>query len=190
MLDVPTHKKLSGILNDPAFLSAVKKSNSVKHTLLKGEEIEMTPFAWFTAENRIITTLDTAADKLFTEITGNIERLKNIAFAKMLVLFSLLLLTFYMFYLFKRLIPFLLKREGLERLLDKTLEHAVIEDTIDLDTTEGIDKSYQILEQSIDKISVENAKRKKPMRQKVFFLPICLMKSARRSTVLSVLPIC
>ncbi len=170
MLDAPTHKKLSGILNDPAFLSAVKKSNSVKHTLLKGEEIEITPFAWFTAENRIITTLGTAADKLFAEITGSIEQLKNIAFAKMIILFSLLLLTFYMFYLFKRLIPFLLKREGLERLLDKTLEHAVIEDTIDLDTTEGIDKSYQILEQSIDKISVEKRKAEKANAAKSIFL--------------------
>ncbi len=170
MLDTPTHKKLSGILSDPAFLSAVKKSNSIKHTLLKGEEIEITPFAWFTAENRIITTLGTAADKLFAEITGSIEQLKNIAFAKMIILFSLLLLTFYMFYLFKRLIPFLLKREGLERLLDKTLEHAVIEDTIDLDTTEGIDKSYQILEQSIDKISVEKRKAEKANAAKSIFL--------------------
>ncbi len=170
MLDTQTHKKLSGILNDPSSLAAVKKSNSAKHTLLKGEEIKMSPFAWFTAENHLINTLSKAADKLFAEISGNIEHMKNIAFAKMIVLFSLLLLTLYMFYLFKRLIPFLLKREGLERLLDKTLEHAVIEDTIDLDTTEGIDKSYQILEQSIDKISIEKRKAEKANAAKSIFL--------------------
>ncbi len=169
-LNTSTQKKLSGILNDPVFLSAVKKSNSVKHTLLKGEEIEITPFAWFTAENSIITTLGTAADKLFAQISASIERLKNIALTKMIALFSLFLLTFYMLYLFKQLIPFLLKREGIEKLLDKTLEHAVIEDTIDLDTTEGIDKSYRILEQSIDKITVEKRKAEKANAAKSIFL--------------------
>ena len=169
-LDTQTRKRVSAILNDSAYLSARTKCDAVKRTLLKGDAVQMTPFAWFKAENHMITALNIVADRLFIEITESIEQLQTIAFAKMIVLFSLLLLTLYMFYLFKRLVPFLLKREGLERLLDKTLEHAVIEDTIDLNTTAGVDKSYQILEQSIDKIAIEKRKAEKANAAKSIFL--------------------
>ncbi len=163
-------KPLSKVLHTPDFTTALKKSETVKRLLLKGEEVNLAPLTWFTIENSKILTLSQATELLFKEISAKIEQLKNIAFAKMVLLFLIFSAALYMLYIYRRLVPFLLQRKGLETLLDKTLEHALIEDTLDLNTTEGIEKSYQILEQSIDKISVEKRKAEKANAAKSIFL--------------------
>ena len=169
-LDKAHKQRLSKLLNQPDFLSAVKKSDAVKRMLLKEEEVHLPLIEWFTIENSKIVTLNQATNTLFVEMLSKVETLKNIALAKMIALALLFFFTLYLFYIYKRLVPFLLETKGLETLLDKTLEHALIEDTIDLDTTEGIEKSYQILEKSIDKISVEKRKAEKANAAKSIFL--------------------
>ncbi|RUM68785.1 MAG: hypothetical protein DSZ05_00575 [Sulfurospirillum sp.] len=169
-LSAAERKEISKVLQSPDFQKALKESTAIKKSLLKGEDIDTTPFAWFTAENRQIAAVSEAAQRLFSEISQSIEYLKNSSLIQMVLLSTLFLITLYMFYVYRRLVPFLQKRKGLETLLDKTLEHAVIEDTIDLDTTEGIERSYQILEQSIDKITVEKRKAEKANAAKSIFL--------------------
>ena len=169
-LDKSIRSEISKLLNTPQFLSAVKESDAIKRALLKGEEVDIDPMTWFTTETAKIVTINEATNILFSHIISTLKQAKNLAFVRMLLLAALLLLTFYLFYLYRRLVPFLLNTKGLESLLDKTLEHALIEDTINLNTTEGIEKSYKILEESINKIAVEKKKAEKANAAKSIFL--------------------
>ena len=163
-------RNISKLLNSPSFLTTVKKSDAVKRALLTDEETSVSAMEWFTLETSKIVTINEATNILFARIIEQIEHLKNIAFFKMILLSLILLATLYMIHIYQKLVPFLIQTKGLETLLDKTLEHALIEDTLDLDSTEGIEKSYQILEQSIDKIAVEKKKAEKANAAKSIFL--------------------
>ncbi len=169
-LDPESKKRISKILNNSAYLTALKKSEIIKETLLKGENVPLSPLEWFSIENGKILTINQASNVIFKELVSQIDQLKNFAIAALVLLAGLFFLSLYMLFVYKQLIPFLVQTKGLETLLDKTLEHAVIEDTIDLSTTEGIGKTYQILEQSIDKIAVEKRKAERANAAKSIFL--------------------
>ncbi len=162
--------EIKSLLNAPQFLQAVKRSDTIKRALLKGESVTATPMEWFTIETAKIVTINEAVNTLFSHIAIVLKKLENSALAKLLLLSALFLLTLYLFYIYRRLVPFLLDTKGLESLLDKTLEHALIEDTIDLNDTEGVRKSYEILEEGINKIAVEKRKAEKANAAKSIFL--------------------
>ncbi len=170
MLRPDQRSEITRLLNQPQFLTAVKESDGIKRALLKGDTVDRKPLEWFTTETAKIVSLNDAANLLFGKITAALDHKKNIALFKMLLSALLFFVALYLIYIYRRLIPFLLKTEGLEKLLDKTLEHAMIEDTIDLNTTEGVEKSFKILNESIDKIAVEKRKAEKANAAKSIFL--------------------
>ena len=170
MLPISDKKEIDALLKSPQFLAAVKKSDAIKRTLLKGEVLEVKPMEWFTAETAKMVTLNEASNTLFGKILTTIEGEKYFALAKMIVLALLFFLSLYLFYLYRKLIPFLTDTTGLERLLDKILEQGIIEDTLDLHTTEGIEKAHRLLEESIDKIAIEKRKAEKANAAKSIFL--------------------
>lgn len=169
-LDIQQRSEIAKALNAPEFLQAVKKSDAIKRALLKGEEPAVKPMEWFTTETAKIVTLNDTTNTLYARIISIVKSRKNMALVSMVLLASLFLFSLYLLLIYKKLIPFLLRTAGLESLLDKTLEHAVIEDTIDLNTTEGVEKAYKILEESVDKIAVEKKKAEKANAAKSIFL--------------------
>ncbi len=169
-LDPEQRSEISAALNAPEFLAAVKKSDTIKRALLKGEKPQVTPMEWFTTETAKIVTLNDTTNTLYAKIISIIKSEKNLALLKMILLALLFAFNLWLFYIYRKLVPFLLRTTGLEALLDKTLEHALIEDTIDLNTTDGVEKAYQILEESINKIAVEKRKAEKANAAKSIFL--------------------
>ena len=169
-LDKAYKQQLAKLLNRPEFQTALKKSESVRRMLLSSKNVPLPPIEWFTIENAKIVAINEATDLLYADMIGKVDFLKNVTLVRMILLGLLTLFTLYLLYIYRRLVPFILNTKGLETLLDKTLEHAVIEDTIDLNTTEGVTRSYQILEQSIDKIAIEKRKAEKANAAKSIFL--------------------
>ncbi len=169
-LQPPIRKEISSFLNDPSFLVSVKKSDAIKRALLKEEAVETKPLEWFTIETNKIVSVNEAARILFKKIFSKTKNSKNFELLKLILLSLILLSTLYMFYIYKRLFPFLTNTSNLEKLLDKTIEYALIEDTINLNTTEGIKQTYDVVEKTVDKISVEKRKAEKANAAKSIFL--------------------
>ena len=167
----PEYKRdIQTYLQDPSFAKAIKESDSIKRSLLKEEEINIEPLKWFNAESSKIITLNKASGILFSNIITSIKKNETFSLIKLFTLVALLLLSLYMFFVFRKLYPFLTNKKGLENLLDKTIEYALIEDTIDLDTTQGVEKTYKIVEDTVDKIAIEKKKAEKANAAKSIFL--------------------
>ncbi len=161
---------INKFLNDQAFLKAIKQSDTIKRSLLKEEEITIEPLAWFNAESSKIYTLNKASSTLFNNMISLIKTNEKFSLIKFFILLAILLASLYMFFVFRKLYAFLTNKKGLEKLLDKTIEYALIEDTIDLDTTQGVEKTYKIVEDTVDKIAVEKKKAEKANAAKSIFL--------------------
>ncbi len=157
-------------LNNPGFLKSIKESDRIKRSLLKDEEVQTKPLTWFNAETNKIIALNKASATLFSNIIHQIKTSENFALIKLLILGLLFIASLYMFYIYKKLYGFLTDKRGLEKLLDKTIEYALIEDMIDLNTTQGVKKTYEIVEDTVDKIAVEKKKAEKANAAKSIFL--------------------
>ncbi len=163
-------KEISSFLDDPSFLVSVKKSDAIKRSLLKGDKIDTKPLEWFSTETNKIISLNQATETLFKKILDYTKNSKNFELLKLIVLSLILFSTLYMIYIYQKLVPFLTNTSGLEKLLDKTIEYALIEDTVNLSTTEGIEQTYKVVEKTVDKISVEKRKAEKANAAKSIFL--------------------
>ncbi len=169
-LEPAIRKEISSFLDDPSFLVSVKKSDAIKRALLKGDSIDTKPLDWFGTETSKIVSLNQATETLFKKILEHTKNYKNYELLKFILLSLVLLSTLYMIFISKKLVPFLTNTSGLEKLLDKTIEYALIEDTVNLSTTEGIERTYKVVEKTVDKISVEKRKAEKANAAKSIFL--------------------
>ena len=163
---------LDTILLDANFLTAVKESDKIKRSLIEefGSIESIDPINWFSYETDKLVYINKFSNNLYTQIVTELKNQKKSLMIKMTILGLLLILSFYMLYLYKKFYHFLHDTSGLEKLLNKIVKYGLIEEAIDLRTTTGIEKTYSIIENSVDKIAVEKKKAERANAAKSIFL--------------------
>ncbi len=163
---------LNKILTEEGFSLAIKKSDQIKRTLLNSPSAlnQINPVQWFTMETDKLVYINKFSNTLQREMAEEIQRQESILLIKMFLLGFLLAFSFYMLYLYKKLYRFLHNTEGLENLLSKIIKYGLIEEAIDLGTTTGIERTYSVIESSVDKIAIEKKKAERANAAKSIFL--------------------
>ena len=162
--------ELKEILNDATFIQALKETQKIKKELLQATHSKINPIDWFTKETQKIMAVNNVTNRLFTHITKSIDNTKNRALWKGVIAALILLLALYMLYTYNRFYEHLYSTKGIEGILNKIIDYALIEDTIDLGSTEGIHKTYSVIESTVDKIAVEKRKAERANAAKSIFL--------------------
>jgi signal transduction histidine kinase/CheY-like chemotaxis protein len=169
-LNQKTKDELKKIINDKTFISAIKETQETKKELLENSTNKTDPINWFTKETQKIMGTNRVTNAIFSNIEKELKSDKKLELIKAIISALLLLLSLYMLYIYKRLHKHLYSTKGVEGVLNKILGYALIEDTIDLGSTEGIEKTYRVIEESVDKIAVEKRKAEKANAAKSIFL--------------------
>jgi len=169
-LDTQTKEKLKNVLNESAFISVIKETQAIKKTLLENRNAQVNPIDWFTKETQKIMSVNKVTNQIFTHLDESIQSAKQSAIIMALIAGLLLLLSFYMLYTYSKFYNHLYSTKGIEGILNKIIDYALIEDTIDLGTTAGIDKTYSVIENTVDKIAIEKRKAERANAAKSIFL--------------------
>ncbi len=171
-LNSETLNIITPMLNDQNFLSAIKETDKIKRNLIQNPSSidKIKQISWFTTETKKILDINKIANHLFSNIKKDLDREKLISLIKSILLGIAFLLSLYMLFVYSKIHKYIFNTTGLERLLDKTFNYSLVEDTVDLNTPEGIDKTYDIIESSVDTIAVEKRKAQKANAAKSIFL--------------------
>jgi signal transduction histidine kinase/CheY-like chemotaxis protein len=169
-LDPDIQAELKDILNDATFINALKETQKIKRELLKNTHVKINPIDWFTKETQKIMGVNNVTNRLFIYLTQSIDEAKDVALWKGVIASLLLLLSLYMLYTYSRFYEHLYSTKGIEGILNKIIDYALIEDTIDLGSTEGIHETYSIIENTVDKIAIEKRKAERANAAKSIFL--------------------
>jgi len=169
-IDKKTQDELQNILNDKKFIDAIKDSNSIKKRLLESNSSNIEPVKWFTKETQKIMGINSVANFLFNKFEIELKKSKRLALVKLILSSLLFLFSLYALYIYKKMYKHLYSTKELEKVLDKIIDYAMIEDTIDLNSTQGVEKTYSIISNSVDKIELEKKKAEKANAAKSIFL--------------------
>ena len=163
---------LDSILSDVNFVTAVKESDKIKRALLQDGDTthNINPLDWFSHETDKLVYINKLSNNLYSQMDNELEKQKTSSMIQMVLLGLLLALSLYMLYLYKKFYHYLHDTKGLEKLLNKIVKYGLIEDTIDLRTTTGVEKTYSIIENSVDKIAIEKKKAERANAAKSIFL--------------------
>ncbi len=169
-LDTETKEDLKDVLNKSAFISVIKETQKIKKSLLQSHASTVNPINWFTKETQKIMSVNKVTNRIFSKLNETIQAEKEKALWMAIIAGLLLLLSFYMLYTYSKFYAHLYSTKGIEGILNKIIDYALIEDTIDLGTTEGIDKTYSVIENTVDKIAIEKRKAERANAAKSIFL--------------------
>jgi signal transduction histidine kinase/CheY-like chemotaxis protein len=169
-LDTETKSLLKDLLNESQFISAIKETQKIKKELLETSRTQVNPITWFTKETQKIMSVNKVTNRIFGLIEEKIERLSQEALLMAAIAGLLFLLSLYMLYTYYKFYDHLYSTKGIEGILNKIIDYALIEDTIDLGTTEGIHKTYSVIENTVDKIAIEKRKAERANAAKSIFL--------------------
>ncbi|HIP59473.1 MAG TPA: hypothetical protein EYH01_03485, partial [Campylobacterales bacterium] len=162
---------LQSILTDANFITAVQESDKMKRVLLQESQTDsINPLEWFSYETDKLVYVNKLSNNLYTEMLSELKNQKDNSMLQMILLGTLLALSLYMLYIYTKFYHFLHDTKGLEKLLSKIVKYGLIEDTIDLRTTTGVEKTYAIIENSVDKIAIEKKKAERANAAKSIFL--------------------
>ncbi len=169
-LDAQTKEDLKDLLNENNFITVIKETQAIKKSLLESHNSVINPINWFTKETQKIMSVNKVTNRIFSKLNETIEVEKTHALWMAIIAGLLLLLSFYMLYTYNKFYAYLYSTKGIEGILNKIIDYALIEDTIDLGTTEGINKTYSVIENTVDKIAIEKKKAERANAAKSIFL--------------------
>ncbi len=169
-LDEETKADLKEVLNERELLTVIKETQEMKKELLQSNNYTINPINWFTKETQKIMSINKVTNSIFNKIENALTESQNQSYLLAAIAGLLFLLSLYMLYTYKKFYEYLYSTKGLEGILNKIIDYALIEDTIDLGTTEGIDKTYSVIENTVDKIAVEKRKAERSNAAKSIFL--------------------
>ena len=164
---------ITNILTANNFSKLSKDSTKMKKEIfakINSGNYLIKPIEWFQNETKKIVTINTASNNINTILVDKISQYESKQLIELIISALVFLFSLYMFYLYIKLNPYLNSTIGLERLLDKIIDYALMEDTINLGTTEGIEKAYDIIEETVDKIAIEKKKAQRANASKSIFL--------------------
>ncbi len=158
-------------LNSPKFKEALKETREIKRSILEGKNSQnINIINWFAKESRKISEINKVSNEISSEIEIVSEKERQKVYIQTAVATFLLLLSFYMLYIYRKLYNYLNSTKGLEGILNKILDYALIDDSIDLGTIEGVNKTYSLIEDTVSKIAIEKRKAERANAAKSIFL--------------------
>ncbi len=158
-------------LNSQKFKDALKETREIKRSILEGKKSQdINIINWFAKESRKISEINKVSNEISSEIELTSEKERQKVYIQAGIALFLLLLSFYMLYIYKKLYRYLNSTKGLEGILNKILDYALIDESIDLGTIEGVDKTYSLIEDTVSKIAIEKKKAERANAAKSIFL--------------------
>jgi len=170
-LDGSIKNILSNYLSQSDFLDILKKTVDIKKDILqRGYTQKYDLKTWYELEDKKLGYLAKANDILSKELKKEIKLEGEITLAKIFVASLFILLALYMLYRYFKLRKFFFDHTNLKLLLEKSVNLKMVDEKIDLDTTEGIEKAYKLIDTSLDKIEIERQKAQNENASKTIFL--------------------
>ncbi len=158
-------------LNSQKFKDALKETREIKRSILEGKNSQdINIINWFAKESRKISEINKVSNEISSEIEITSEKERQKVYIQAAIALLLLLLSFYMIYIYKKLYSYLNSTKGLEGILNKILDYALIDESIDLGTIEGVNKTYSLIEDTVSKIAIEKKKAERANAAKSIFL--------------------
>ncbi len=162
---------LSITIKDKNFFNILKETKKIREDLLtKGYVSNYSLKRWEELEDKKLSYLIAATDKIKSEILQNLKDLQNITLLKFLLSSLLLVFSIFLLYRYFKVKSFLFNYTPLELILKKALSLSKLDKEIDLDSFEGINKSYQLIDSALDKIELEKKKAENDNASKTIFL--------------------
>ena len=163
-------KSLQTYLGSSHYQNALQDTDKLKMQLQEDMQSTFSSNTWFAGETQQIVSYNHVSHALLDMIEAQIAQQELWTILKALVGSFLLLLSLYMLRVYQRLYQYLFSSEKLERVLDKIIDYALIEGTLDLGSVEGVEKTYKIIEESVDNIALEQQKSQRDNAAKSIFL--------------------
>ncbi len=158
-------------LNSPKFKDALKETREIKRALLEGKKSQnINIINWFAKESRKISEINKVSNEISSKIEITSKQEQQKVYIQAGIALFLLLFSFYMIYIYTKLYSYLNSTKGLEGILNKILDYALIDESIDLRTVEGVNKTYSLIEDTVSKIAIEKKKAERANAAKSIFL--------------------
>jgi len=135
----------------------------------KSQNSSREPLAWFSRKTDEIATINKNNSTVFSQLQSSISQEKTKATLKAILAFLLLALALYMLHIYSKFYTYLFSTKHLESLLDKVLAYAFIDNTLDLGRTKDIEKTYKIIEDTVDTLVLEKRESQKDIAAKNIF---------------------
>jgi len=162
---------LSNYLNKNDFFETLKKTNIIKKDILeKGFTTHHDLNSWYKLENKKLQYLLQINDTLSKKLKEDLSLAGEITLAKIMIAVLFILLALYMFYRYHKLKKYFFDHTYIKLLLEKSVNTNLLDKKIDLDTTEGIEEAYKLIDVSLDKIEIERQKAQNENASKTIFL--------------------
>jgi len=162
---------LSNYLNNDEFFQLLSKTNEIKKNILeKGFTHRYDLNNWYSLEDQKLKYLESIITAIENKLTKDLSLEGEITLVKIIVALLFILLSFYSLFVYFRLRKDLFDNTPLKLLLQKAVDANLVEQKIDLDTTEGIKEAYKLIDISLDKIEIERQKAQNENASKTIFL--------------------
>jgi len=161
---------LSSYLNKSDFFTILKETNKIKKDILQQGYTNTTLQKWYELEDKKLNYLSQINTTLHKKIEKDLKLAGEIVLAKLILALLLVLLSFYLFYKYIKMKKFFFDHTHIKLLLEKSVNTNMLDEKIDLDTTEGIEKAYKLIDVSLDKIEIERQKAQNENASKTIFL--------------------
>lgn len=175
LTDINLKNRLYAIFHNINARKLYKKLTKAKIQIIQGSDIgyyQIEPFEWFTLMTNKINILDRADFLVALQVSNDIEDwFENDMRPRLTVAVGILILT-----IFLLIVGFFIDRyirrsiKELEKLFSKVGQLADIDEEIDFQTTEGIEKGYRIIEIAIDQIQQDKQIALEASKAKSIFL--------------------
>ena len=161
----------SNHLSNNNFLITLQESNNIKKELLiNGYTDKYNLNKWYILEDKKLNYLSIIDNELNTKLKKDLSFEGELTLAKIFASFILFLLSTYMLYKYFKLKRFFYDRRYLKLLLQKAINRKKVDKKVNLDTTEGIEKAYKLIDITLDKIEIERQKAQRENASKTIFL--------------------
>jgi len=162
---------LSNYLSSSNFLEILQKTNAIKKDILEnGYTNNADISSWYQLEKQKLNHLKDINTLLSNKLKNDSSLEGEIALAKIAIASLFILLALYMLYKYFKLKRFFYDQTYIKLLLQKSVDTNLVEKKIDLDTTEGIEEAYKLIDISLDKIEIERQKAQNENASKTIFL--------------------
>ncbi len=175
LTDINLKNRLYAIFHNINARKLYKKLTKAKIQIIQGSDIgyyQIEPFEWFTLMTNKINILDRADSLVALQVSNDIEDwYANDMRPRLTVAIGILILA-----IFLLIVGFFIDRyirrsiKELEKLFSKVGQLADIDEEIDFQTTEGIEKGYRIIEIAIDQIQQDKQIALEASKAKSIFL--------------------
>jgi len=158
-------------LNNKNFINIIKKSDRIKKNILKnGYDNTANIQIWYGLEDEKLNNIQNVTNIIYTNLKNRVIFNNEFSILKIFLSFILIPLSFYMIFKYFKLKKYIIDNHNLKLLLQKSVDASLLNKKIDLDSSQGIDEAYSLLDSTLDKIEIERQKAENENASKSIFL--------------------